>query len=468
MAQQNPDSSREDDLVVPHDAPTTFGGILKQVGPGLIVTASIVGSGELIVTTKLGADVGFVLLWFIIFGCIIKVFVQVELGRYAISHGQTTLQALNQVPGPRKIVNWVVWAWLLMYLGTFIQLAGIVGVIGGVLQLGGLNLSSTACAALITISCAALLVMGRYRLIETVSTTMVALFTLFTICAVGALYWTDLAVTSADLAEGFRFRLTDDFTVAFAAFGIIGVGASELIYYPYWCLEKGYGKSVGPNDGSAAWVERARGWMRVLLADAWLSMVVYTGATVAFYILGAAVLHGKGIEVTEEDLVPSLSEMYTESFGPIGLWTFIVGAFVVLYSTVFIATASNGRLLADALGLFRLVQSKDQKQHDRLIRISCVVLPMIYFVLFWSFSDPLALVIIGALGQAVMLPLLCIAALWFHHTGSEPALRSNLIWTVCLWGASLAMVIAGGYQLIEVLKKYGSMILKVILEGGGV
>ena len=30
---------------------------------------------------------------------------------------------------------------------------------------------------------------------------------------------------------------------ALATFGIIGVGASELLAYPYWCLEKGYGNT---------------------------------------------------------------------------------------------------------------------------------------------------------------------------------------------------------------------------------
>ena len=34
--------------------PDTFFGITKQLGPGLIISANIVGSGELIVTTKLG------------------------------------------------------------------------------------------------------------------------------------------------------------------------------------------------------------------------------------------------------------------------------------------------------------------------------------------------------------------------------------------------------------------------------
>src|SRR6185436_4763321 len=82
-------------------APVDFFGILKQLGPGLIISAIIVGSGELIVTPKLGAAVGFQLLWFIILGCFIKVFVQIELGRFAIANGLTTLQAMNSVPGPR-------------------------------------------------------------------------------------------------------------------------------------------------------------------------------------------------------------------------------------------------------------------------------------------------------------------------------------------------------------------------------
>ncbi|NCF86819.1 MAG: hypothetical protein GWQ08_15020, partial [Verrucomicrobiaceae bacterium] len=41
------------------EPPSDWRGILKQLGPGLIISANIVGSGELIVTTKLGADVGF-------------------------------------------------------------------------------------------------------------------------------------------------------------------------------------------------------------------------------------------------------------------------------------------------------------------------------------------------------------------------------------------------------------------------
>jgi hypothetical protein len=40
------------------DPPSGFGEIIRQIGPGLIIAANIVGSGELIMTTKTGAQAG--------------------------------------------------------------------------------------------------------------------------------------------------------------------------------------------------------------------------------------------------------------------------------------------------------------------------------------------------------------------------------------------------------------------------
>ena len=264
------------DPLAPVAAPTRALDVARQLGPALIITAVIVGSGELIVTPKLGASAGFQLLWFIVLGCLLKVFVQVELGRHAVAHGTTTLAALDTLPGPRFRVSWVLWLWLLMYVSLVFQVAGMVGGLASIFSLGGLALPIPAIAVLVGASCAILLLWGRYRFVEAVSTLLVAAFTVTTVIAVVALQTTPYAVTAAQLADGFRFRLPDSFNTAFAAFGVIGVGASELIYYPYWCLEKGYARRVGPNDGSPGWKERARGWLRVMKVDAALSFVLYT------------------------------------------------------------------------------------------------------------------------------------------------------------------------------------------------
>ena len=435
------------------EPPTDFLTKLKHLGPGLIISAAIVGSGELIVTTVLGAQVGFTLLWFIVLGCLVKVFVQIELGRYTLTYGKTTISAMDDVPGPRFVLGWMVYAWILMYVATFFQLSGIVSAIAQVFRLSGSTLPDWLLAALVTGSCAVLLAGGRYWLIERVSTVMVALFTLMTIAAVGALAWTEYAFGWAQVMEGLSFSMPRDdggnvnFTVAFAAFGIIGVGASELIYYPYWCLEKGYAKYVGPRDESEEWSHRAQGWMRVLKLDAWISMVIYTLATVAFYLLGAAVLNQSENEIKDDNLIVELSTMYRESFGDAGLYAFIVGAFVVLYSTVFISTASNARLFADLLGLTGAIKLNNQKSRTRWIQVSCVLLPALYFLIYVLLEKPLLLVFIGALAQSIMLPLLCGASLYFHHRRTHPSLQPSWLWTLFLWISSILMAGTGFYQL---------------------
>ena len=78
----------------------------SHLGPGLIISAAIVGSGELIVTPKVGAASGFSDCGSSSAACIVKVFVQVELARLAIVERVTTLAALNSVPGPRFRVSW--------------------------------------------------------------------------------------------------------------------------------------------------------------------------------------------------------------------------------------------------------------------------------------------------------------------------------------------------------------------------
>src|ERR1044071_1923809 len=83
------------------EPPRSFFGILRRIGPGIILSASIVGSGELIATTTLGAEVGYVALWIITLSCLIKPAVQSEFGRYVIATGQTGGEGLNHVPGPR-------------------------------------------------------------------------------------------------------------------------------------------------------------------------------------------------------------------------------------------------------------------------------------------------------------------------------------------------------------------------------
>ncbi|MGE0607885.1 MAG: divalent metal cation transporter, partial [Pirellulales bacterium] len=205
-----PESSSYDPYAMPVDAvqepPVSLWNALKKIGPGIILAGSIVGSGELIQTTKLGADWGFQFLWLILFSCVIKVFVQIELGRYAISSGKPTLGALNELPGPRLGAHWLVWWWLAMLLATVFQLGAMCGGVGQALDLAFPAVSQKIVAALAdsmprlsqviqqnpahpwavltAFSAIALLLSGGYKRIELLTTILVVTVTFFTVLGV--------------------------------------------------------------------------------------------------------------------------------------------------------------------------------------------------------------------------------------------------------------------------------------------
>lgn len=441
--------------------PTDWKGTLRYLGPGLIITASIVGSGELIATPTVASDpdIGFKLLWFIILGCLIKVFVQLELGRYAISRGKTTIEAMDEMPGPRMRVSWLVWIWLFMFIALPFQVAGMYGAIAKMVTLaGGAPEMEWLWVVGVGALTSVLLASGRYRLVQNASTVMVVLFTGFTLFALITVQKTEFAITSGQIMEGLSFQMPPNFTVAFAAFGIIGVGASELIYYPFWCLEKGYAKNVGAFEKTKEWYERARGWVRVMSSDAWLSMVVYTGATVAFYLLGAAVLHGQGIEIKDgNDVIRHLSQMYTQSYGNAGLMIFLMGGACVLFSTVFAATASNARLLVNGLSVYKLKAAKDEEELAKLIKIACVGLALFSMGIYLVFKKVVFLVLVGGVAQGIMLPFLAIAALYFrfqHKKLATPPGREWKFWsgTVFLTISMLCMAAVGIYQAVKEIR----------------
>lgn len=93
------------------------------------------------------------------------------------------------------------------------------------------------------------------------------------------------------------------------------MGASEIIAYPYWCLEKGYADYAGPRERTQQWTTRAKGWIGVMYLDVVVSMLVYTVMTCAFYVLGAAVLHCRGEVPQGSELIRTLSVIYTEAAG---------------------------------------------------------------------------------------------------------------------------------------------------------
>lgn len=431
------------------EPPKTFIESLPYIGPGFILSASIVGSGELIATTIVGAKAGFILMWFIIFSCLVKVAVQLEFGKHAISSGESTMASLNSLPGPRLgHANWSIWTWLLLMMAKMMQVGGIVGGVVLALQEFVPAINDMPLRAIVTygvaISVSLLVFRGYYLLIEKASLIMIGAFTIFTFASLVALQRTEFAIGIQDIIDGFVPSIPTDAAIIFAAigaFGITGVGGDEIMAYNYWLIEKGYAAYTGPRNDSAAWEHRARGWIRVMYWDASLAMVAYTSMTVMFYLLGAAVLNRLGTVPESGELIATLGTMYTESLGPWARSIFIIGAIVVLYSTLFAALAAWTRMFADAFGRVGMYRFENPKSRSRSIAILAWVIPAVWGTLFLFMGKPALMVILGGTSTVVILLIVVFAALWFRYRRLDQRLLPTKTYDAWLWLSAIAIAI---------------------------
>ncbi len=503
-------------------------------------------------TTKTGAQAGIAFLWLIIAGCFIKVFAQIELGRYTLTHGETTLAALNKVPGPRLKTNWILWLWLIMTVFTIGQLGGIVGGVGqslaltfpitsdyhDVIQVPSVNelkvfhkwegklvetnkefaafshehkdrlilghawlkekvnrlsppqkklvkklqqeiretgtvseetkelispstVDDRIWATIIAIVTSILLYFGRYGFLQNLSIVLVVSFSLITIGNVVSLQMhPDWSLSLDDFLHGFSFESPileggkNSWGTALATFGIIGVGATELIAYPYWCLEKGYAKFTGPRTNDESWAIRAKGWLKVMHYDVFASMIIYTISTVAFFLMGVAVLHSQGLDPDNKRMVSTLSEAYIPIFGEYAKWLFLGGAIAVLYSTFLLANASKARLIPDWMILGGLLQDDSKREkYKQYVTIFSVILPMLCLIVYLVGVNPVTAVVIGGVAQAIMLPVLGFASLYFRYKHCDERLKPHLFQDMMLYLSFAGFVVVGAYSMFTAIQK---------------
>lgn len=435
-----------------------WGPSVRYLGPGLILSASIVGSGELIATTTLGAQAGFAILWLVVISTLVKVAVQVELARWTISTGEPALTGYNKVPPKVGRIGWVNVLWVVLALSKILQSGGIVGGVAVAFSLlfpfGGDPLGATSVTvwtAIVAFGSIALLYSNRYGLIERGAILMVVVFSVITIVIAFGLPLTPFAYGGGDLLSGLTFTIpAGALGAAVAMFGITGVGADEITFYTYWCVEKGYARWVGPADGSEEWARRANGWLKVMYKDALLSWVIYTFSTLAFFIMGAAVLKPQGLVPEGNEMIVTLSRMYTDTLGGWATILFLVGAIAVLGSTLWAGLPSWARMYTNLLSTVGLLDWLNMPARLRSIRVFTVVLPIVWGIAYLIIESPVLMVQIGGVMTGIFLLAVVVAVWYLRRTEIDRRLYGGGLFNTMLVVSSIAIGVLGVYTVLDV------------------
>ena len=257
------------------------------------------------------------------------------------------------------------------------------------------------------------------------------------------------------MTDGLRFEPPSaGLFTAVAVFGVTGVGTSELFMYPYWCVEKGYARFTGPRDGSDAWISRARGWIRVMHVDIIASLLVYTIATIAFYLLGAGVSarHEAGAQGQRHDR-GAVAHLHRDAGR--------LGAVRVLRRRPDDAcTAPSSQpprpiracspIWAACTACYQRNDAVRRLRHRRRWVWVLTVVPVVAYLLVES---PVKMVVWGAIFQAFMLPVVAFGTLYLRHRRLPAEVAPRPAVTVALWIACLVVAVLMSIALIMTIRQ---------------
>ena len=425
-------------------APKTFKERLKFIGPSVIVTGSVVGSGSIVMTPLLGAAAGFLLLWWLLLSMWSKPIIQAEISRYVVVTRKTFLEAFADMPGFKttiqgKTTSWLVW---FMFIGVIPSIAGMGGLAGAVAEAGNTMFPLLSTEVWVFISCLItwlLLYFGSYRSLEKTLLAMVLFFSFMTLIIALSMQSTEYQVNLNQISEGLSFSLpTEYLPLALAVFGFTGISYGEIMAYTYWCLEKGYAEDTN-ND-----IEEKKHWIKTMQTDVWVTVFFITLGTLPFFFLGAGVLNNVP-ELQESlatssfwdvDVISSLQNMFSLVLGGWAKWLFIILAFFVLFSTLLSGTAAFTRTISDYLISMGLVREKTDTR-TKLIKLIAFVIPFLSGLFYFILPNPITLLLIAGIWAAMGLPIVNIGALYLVNK-LEPALRPKVSTKVILW-VSLAL-----------------------------
>lgn len=322
----------------------------KNLGPGLLFAGAAIGVSHLVQSTRAGAEFGFGLLWALILVNFIK-YPFFQFGpRYASATGMSLLD------GYKKLGKPVLWAYFILTLGTMftIQTAVTIVTAGLAVQLFGISFSSIFGLArnmdiqiwsvIITLICAAILSVGKYRVLDKLMKVIIITLTLSTLVAVFFAFRESVTTRGIDdTTSMLQIIPTDTAAIAFliAFMGWMPAPLDISIWHSLWTLEK---------------AQRGKEAIETSVFD---FNVGYAGAVVlgiCFMTLGALIMYGSGEVFSSQGSVfaGQLINMYTASLGDWATVLIGVAAFTTMFSTTLTTLDASPRAMAATTDLLSI------------------------------------------------------------------------------------------------------------------
>ncbi|MDH7943362.1 Nramp family divalent metal transporter [Pseudohongiella sp. SYSU M77423] len=461
---------------------------LRWYGPGLLWMLSSVGTGSILFTPRVAAAYEYQLLWLLVLVVFFMWVMIREMARYSIVTGQTMLEGMHTLAGPR---NWAVWLiFLPQLLAAAVGIAGLSSVVGGAIASfapGG----SAVYAMIVVAACTSLTATGRYSLIEKLSRTLAIVLLLMVVIA-AAVVFPGISRVGAGLSPGWPSDA--DLYVILPWVGTILAGSMGIIWFGYWTATRGYGGGLRSQESDQETVEseekstsreqapktpqqRLQRWISVGSGAALLGCLGGLIVLVAFMILGAELLAAKENLPQGTDVAIDLTTMFSGIWGAMGKWMLLTIVFIALVGSIVANQDGWGRSFADMclilsrrarqasqpgpmISIIRSLESRFESEIlsrimlKRLFILSVTGLVPLLILAF--FRDPVQVMSASGIIAAAHTPFIVVTALIVNRTRLPKQLRPNLFYTASMSAAGIFYAIFAVLYIVQLINGYSS------------
>ncbi len=309
---------------------------LKALGPGLLLAAVAVGVSHLVQSTRAGAVYGFAMLVFIVGAVATKY----PTYRFAPQYTQAT--GVSMVEGFRRQGRWALTLFALVFpVPALVAVAAVTIVTAGVAKAAfHLGASPTNITIAILAITAVLLITGRYHWLDLLMKPLMLVLTVTTVAAaVLVIPYIDWSHSGSLWPANFDMR-----TILFTAalIGWMPAPLESAVIHTLWLRAKVQDTAYRPSERESS-LDFHIGYVATLLL------------AVCFLVLGAGVMHGKGIsfEASAGGFAAQVMSLYTETLGNWSRPLIAAAALAVMYSTVIAAIDGFSRITASIISCFR-------------------------------------------------------------------------------------------------------------------
>jgi len=303
--------------------------MFKSLGPGLLFAGAAVGVSHLVQSTRAGADFGFGLLWALLIAALFK-YPFFQFGpRYAAATGETLLDGYKKLGKGILVVSYSI-SFVTMFI---IQAAVTIVTAGLAVNLFGL-FDMTTWSILITILSISLLLIGKYKLLDSLMKYVILVLTICTLIAVSvALMKNNQAFTFTQVFPKGTIEIT--FLIAFL--GWMPAPLDVSIWQSIWSLEKDKATLKTTTTKQA-------------IFDFNVGYVGTIFLAICFVILGALVMYNSGESFSNKgDVFASqLIALYTQNLGKFTYIFISIAAFTTMFSTTITTLDASPRTMSKA------------------------------------------------------------------------------------------------------------------------